>query len=511
VTTSVFYDASQRGLDMARQRGSGTTAGVTITNIYANLTALLTTGVTNVQSVNNSSNTTNPTATFSTTPTNGNAMIAIVIRGADNVSSTNGSWTQLTAQGSAGNRRVEMWWRRAGASEATTHTWTNATAALWEVTLIEFGGWAAVADPVTIAAGTNVSSTNTRTFEDIGLLCGVQAVATSGGSAGTFTDNSTAVESTTNLAVTTTTRFYQSIAQAWTNNEDQTIKFDWTTNRPFTCAQVGWRTGDSTYYAAQTYVGNGASSSDTQAGQHGFSFNTAAIPDTDTVTSATLTLQSSSSPLYPANTAVNIYSLAGASIQASNANGPAIWKTPTELGSLTRVATRAAGSAWAGSTGYAWTSDATFPAQINKTGDTTLLVATGDQQSGTTRATAELLTLEPTAGSVHYLTVIHNYQAASTVAATTSVTPAVSTATGFARTVAATLLVTPAIAVASAFSRTVAAITDMIAAVSYTASVAPINPQAVKHLTLYVKNRIALPVASKVSLTVRSILRLPEH
>jgi len=343
-------------------------------------------------------------------------------------------------------------------------------------------------------------------------MCGVQAVVTSGGSAGTFTDNSTDCESTTNLAVTTTTRFYQSIAQSWTNNEDRTVKFDWTTNRAFTRAQVGWSSGDSSLFSSVgPVVGNDASSSSGYAGQHGMSFDTSALPDADTVTSATLTLQSPTTAVFPANTAVNVYSLAGASIAASNANGPAVWETPTELQALTRVATRAAGSAWASNTAYAWTSDATFPGQISKTGSTTLLLATGDQQTGTTRATAETLSLSPAVGSVHYLTVVHNYQAASTVAATTSVTPAISTSTGYARTVAATMLVTPAVAVASAFSRTVAAITDMIAAVSYATSVAPINPQAVRTLALKVKNKIALPVASRVSLTVRSILRLPEN
>ncbi len=91
---------------MARNAATGASAGVSVSTLYSNLTTMLTTGVTVVQSVNNSATSTNPTATFGATPTNGNAMIAIVIRGSDNVSSTNGSWTQLTAQGSAGARRV---------------------------------------------------------------------------------------------------------------------------------------------------------------------------------------------------------------------------------------------------------------------------------------------------------------------------------------------------------------------------------------------------------------------
>lgn len=461
MTTSVIYDNAQRGLNMA-VGPSRTVGGVSIATIYGNLSTLFDTGVTQVQSTNNSASTTNPTATFTNTPTNGNVMIAILIRGSDNQASTGPSgWAQLDAAGTAGTRRLEFWWKRAGASEAKQHTWTNATANLWEVTLLEFGGWATKADPVKINACQNIATNTSYTHGDIGLLCGVQAVVTSGGSAGTFTDTGTNCESVTNIAVTTTTRFRTFIADAWTNRGDQTIQSSWTTSRPFTVGSVGWMNGDEITPGAIGYgVGNDSTANGTSpnyAAQLGYTYDTSSIPSANTVTSVTATYTSGpSASTWPSTATVDVYSLAGASISASNANGPAVWKTPTQLSALTRCATRAAGSAWAASTAYNWTSDAAFPGQIVKAGTTSLLLATSDQVSGTTRASDQYaqFVVGP-AGS--YLTIVHNLQAARTVAATTSLAPTIANTKGVARSLAASLTATPAISRVVATARTVAA------------------------------------------------------
>jgi len=411
VTTSVFYDAEARTVDLA-QNADASSGNVTVSTIYTNLNTMLDTGVTLVQQVNNSASTTNPNATFAATPTNGNAMIALVVRGADNVASTNASWTLLTSAGSAGARRLEVWWRRAGASEATLHTWTNGTAALWEVTLIEYGGWAAYADPQTIIAGGNLTSGTIATFTDTGILESVCAVVTSGGSAGTFTNTGTNTESVTDLPFTTTTRFRAMSVDAYTNRPTgQTNQITWTTNRVSTRAQVGWENGAQSQASGAfgRIIGNDAQTATAFAGQVGLRFDTSAIPDVDTVTSATMTLTAYNGTVaWPSNTSVNAYSLAAAAIAADNSNTRAVWKKPTEIQALTRVASRAAGSAWVANTAYTWTSDSTFPAAINKTGNTTILLATGDQQTGTLRSTQEIANISTTLGSVHYLTVIHD-------------------------------------------------------------------------------------------------------
>ena len=457
MTTSVVYGSSLRYVNLA-QNENGVTAGATVSTISSNIGTMLDTGVTLVQQVNNSATGTNPNATFTNTPTNGNAMIAVLARGGDNAASTApAGWTQLTAQGSAGTRRLEIFWKRAGASEAKLHTWTNATSGLWDLILIEFGGWAAVADPTTIIAGANVTTTTSTTFNQTGILESVCAVVTSGGSVGTFTNTGTNTESVTNLPFTTTTRFRAMSVDAWTNRpKDQTNQISWTTSRPFTRAQVGWANGTEVY--SGTYgpeVGNGTSTSDLLAAQMGMTFQTGSVPDGDTVTSATISLKAGPTVgTWPANCGLNVYSLAGTAIAASNSNTRTVWKKPTEIQALTRVATRAAGSAWTAGTVYDWTSDATFPAQINKTGDTTLLIATGDQQTGTTRATSEYANFDPTV-TLHYITIIHNFQGAATVAATLIATPTITRIASFPRSVATSLTATPVIARTVAYLRSI--------------------------------------------------------
>lgn len=578
MTTSVIYDNAIRGLNMARG-ASNLVGGVSLSTIYGNLSTLFTTGVTQVQSVNNSASTTNPTATFTNTPTNGNAMIAIVIRGSDNVATTGPSgWTQIDAAGSAGVRRLEFWWKRAGASEAKTHTWTNATAALWEVTLLEFGGWATKADPVAISTCANVATTTSHTFSDIGVLCGIQAIVTSGGSAGTFTDTGTNCESVTNVAVTTTTRFRQFIADAWTNREDQTIQSSWTTSRPFTRGSVGWPNGDSVATGSLGLaVGNDTTAVGTSAafaGQIGFTYDTSSIPTVNTVTSvtATYTAASGGSGQWPSTATMNLYSLGGASISASNANGPAVWKTPTQLSALTRCATRAAGSAWAASTAYNWTSDAAFTGQIVKGGTTSLLLATSDQAAGTTRASDQYALFTGTSGT-SYLTIVHNYQAsvsvppsgtysltlvpavtrsygakrttsasltanptiartlatARAVATSLNVTPTITRLAGFVRTIASTLTGAPSIIAnigvarsasatlttvptvnrVASFARSVTNTVGLIGGVA--ATVVPIIAALTHRVSLRVRHTVTLAVPDRIRLTVRSKLRLPEE
>jgi hypothetical protein len=458
MTTSVFYDAEARTVDLADDPGGA--GGATIATIYNNLSTMLDTGVTLTQQTNNSATSTDPNATFTNTPANGSALVAILCRGGDNVASTNGSWTLLTSAGAAGSRRLEIWWRRAGASEAKLHTWTNATSALWDLTLIEFGGWATKADPRVMSAGANLTTGTSASFNERGILAGIGAVAT-GGTAGTFLNNGTSVESVTDLPFTTTGRFRAAVFDAWTNRPiNHTTSISWTTSRASSRAMVGWPEGNeaSTISPEGRVIGNAAQAEDTHASQTGMRFATGTIPDTDTVTGATLTLTSYSGTVqYTTNTPVNVYSLAGAAITADDSNTRTVWKKPTEIQALTRVATRAAGSAWVSNTAYAWTSDATFPAAINKTGDTTLLLATGDQQSGTLRSSQEWANISATVGSVHSLTVVHSFIGSATIAGTATATPTVSGAARYARAIAASASGVASMAAALARNATVAA------------------------------------------------------
>lgn len=557
MTTSVFYDTLLRLNDLGSYQGASSTTtvgGATPKQIYDNINTFLDTGVALVQQVNNSASTTNPNATFASTPTNGNAMIALVVRGSDNIASTGPSgWTQLTANGAAGARRLEVWWKRAGASEAKLHTWTNATAALWDVTLIEFGGWAAIVDPIVVLTAANLTSGGSATFNQTGMLETVCAVVTSGGSAGTFSNNSSNMESTTDLPFTTTTRFRAMSIDAWTNRPttsagtNQTASISWTTARASTRAQVGWPNGTEDTFAAYYTVGNIAQNTAGIVGQLGMSFNTASIPDGDTVASATLTLTAPATAGYPTNSAVNVYSVS--TIAADNSNTRTVWRKPTEIQALTRVATRAAGSAWNVSTAYAWTSDATFPAAISKTGSTHLLVATGDQQAGTLRNTTEQITLSAVGGTVHYLTVVHSFIGSATVAATATATPTVTRTITRLRIIAATLTATPAIASKIQYARTVAstltALPTVVTVTNYARTIAsaltvvptiartisilrtisatitavpdlvatyfPSVPVLARKIQLRARSTIRLVGPDRIRLLVRSRIRLPEE
>lgn len=477
MTTSVIYDSALRGLNLATAADGAVSAQVATNTIYSNLSTMLTTGVTQVQSVNNSASTTNPNATFTNTPTNGNALMAIVWR-QDNIASTNASWTLLSSSGVAGNRRVEIWWRRAGASEPKLHTWTNATAATWDLTMMEFGGWAAVVNPINyFSVNQTTSVTGTGSLYDAGVLCVVSALAV-GNTVTGMTVTGTNAESTTSLPVTTTARFAGSIVDAYTNREDQTIAFSWTTARGYTVCQAGWPNGAGAPFGVGFYVGNEsttAGTATTVCGQLGLSFDTSSIPTANTVTSATLSMKTAGSGygnVWPANASIDAYSLAGASIAASNANGCAVWKTPTEIGALTRVATRAAGATTAINTTYDWTSDSAFLSNVNKASTTTLLIASSDQQTGTTRSTNQYAVLSSTAGSVHYLTIIHNLQLNRSVAATSSLTPAISRIVSTVRSAASTLNLTPAITRLASYARTIAASTTQVPAITRLASYA---------------------------------------
>jgi len=459
VTTSVFYGADKRLVDFVTDEGAGN-GPLTVKQLYDNLNTAIDTGVTLVQQINNSATSTNPNATFTNTPTNGNAMIAILCRAADNVASTGpAGWTQLTAQGSAGSRRLEIWWKRAGASEAKLHTWTNATSALWDLTMIEYGGIAATIDPVVVIGATNVTTNTTTTFLQSGFLSTICAVAT-GGAVTNFTNTGTNIETVTDLPFTTTGRFRAMNLDPWTNRESgQTNTISWTTSRAFTRAQVGWNPGtaDNDGVGLDNYVGNQTQTSQTIGAQMGLRFDTSALPNNDTIDSTTISIRTgpSGGAFWPANSAVNAYSLAAASITASNSNTRAVWKKPSELAALTKVASRAAGASTSAGTVYTWTSESAFTGQVNKTGDTTILIATADQQAGTYRATAEYCVLDPSAAN-HYLTVVHS-PPVSTVTATVTVTPTVSDIVAYLRTIAATVTATPVIATVIAYLRTITA------------------------------------------------------
>ena len=561
MATTVIYGNTLVSMSLGDSAGTTTATGSTGNQIIGNLSTYLG-GVTRVQQVNNSASTTNPSATFSTTPVSGNALIAIVIRGSDNQASTNASWTLLTSNGVAGARRLEIWWRRAGASEPTTHTWTNATAALWEVTMIECGGWASITNPTVITSATNVTTTTSYTAAQGGPLA-IGAIVTSAASAGTFTVAEPLLlggflESVGALPITTTTRFVPFYADAYVNYPDDNSNVGstrayvtWTTSRPFTTALVGWREGSTRAPGNSNFatVGQGVFTNTGAFGQTKLTFDTSTIPTANTVTSATLSLKSSTVAGWPVDTSVDAYSITSGSA-LSFSNSPTWWQTSSTIGGLTRVATRAAGSAWATSTVYTWTSDSAFISNVVKGGTTRLLLATGDQATGAGASRTNSNTCFPSGtASDHYLTIVHNFQGTATVAATLTVTPTISRTVAYARSIAASLTIAPVIARTVAYARTITlnvGLTPVVAqayafarSISTSTGLAPTVNRAVAYsrqiaatignipmilttiipaivgtprtVILKVRNTLTLTQPDTIRMKIRSVLRLPEE
>jgi len=541
MTTSVFYASAIRGVN------ANGGIGATPAGVFTNIDSLFDTGVTQTQSATSSGSTINPAATFGSTPASGSALIAVICRTADNIASTLAGWTQLTASGAGGVRRLEMWWRRAGASEPTAVTFGNATAAGWQVALYEFGGFANLYDPVTITTAVTGTSATFANFNMDGCLTAVGAVVMGTAISGMSV---AAVTGSLETATLTSSSTLHGIARVdgWTNYEGTLPRFTWTTSRAHTKGSVGWPMIGESFPGLGLAIGNGiATTANGGVFMSGLSFDTSAIPDANTVTAATLTLRPNTAVTdYPTITDTSAFSLAGAAIGVDASNTRKVIKKPSEISALTRVATRAPSLPWSSASSYDWTSDSTFAGQINLTGATTILMATEDQKAGTTRTTNQFCALSATITS-HSLTVVHNLQATATVTATVATSPVITRVAAYLRTavatvatspvitrvvtfgqsIAATVGASPVVTRTATFARSIAATVDASPVVTriatfvrtvtatvantITATGAIVITQAARVLSLFMRNTVKIPQAVTVRLFGRSTIRIPKE
>lgn len=421
MTTSVIYGSSLRGQDI--QYGT-VNPNVAASIIYSNLNTFLNTGVSRTRFTNATGSTINPTAVFSGTPASGTALLCVLLRTADNIASTMpAGWTLLTGNGAGGVRRAEVWWKRAGASEPTSVTMTNATAAAWNMTLIEYDGWAKLADPVVISAAATVASSTSVAVAGTGMMAGIVGLVNGAGSWGTATLADTTGANASRTALAATTQADCSEIVGYDNYEDSSCTYTLGTARATTRLVVGWphnTKSDVAPFGAFAGVQNTGGGLE---GQIGIEFDTSSIPIANTVSAATLTMTSGgSTALWPSSADSEIWSINSTPIAKTPSNTRTVWRTPTEIAALTKVASRAAGSAWTTSTPYAWTSDATFPAAINKASTTRLLVGTTEQRTGTLSGESQVYNISSTAGD-HFLTIVHQRETTiPTVVATANAT-----------------------------------------------------------------------------------------
>lgn len=555
MTTSVIY-ASQ-----ARQSDLNTGSPDTVTTLYNNLSTIRTTRVTRVQTVSSSGSTTNPSATFTNTPTQNNVMLAFIFRLTDNVATSLSGWTSLAGVGAAGVSRVDVLWKRAGASESKTVTFTNATAASWELTLVECGGMAAVCDPWAMMSFASIGTGSTSTSITPNGMQKCFAAVITGNTVSNFGTTASSHESST--VINGTARSCVAEFSPYFNKPNESASITWTTSRAYRRGAIGFGPPAN---ASPSGIGNAANATvGGQSSQIGYDFDTSSIPAANTITSTTFTTSMSGAT---SSTAVELFVNSSGSCVISASNTNSVWKSNTELASATKVATDPGGT----SATETFTSTASFPNAINKTGSTYLVLATEDQR---TRSAGTLLTQDIAgtgdAGKAAnaYLTIIHNLQASRTVAATTTMSPTVArsygavraiassiTATptvarivGIARTIATTVTSTPTVARTIAIARTIASAIDAVPAFVNTASInrtiqatvdaspmltatvslfrtiaatlglapsieatgsTPVTMLAHK-VTLKVRHTISLTVPDRIRVAVRSRLRLPEE
>lgn len=553
VTTSVVYGSTMRGQNVQYGGTNDVNPGVTAATIYANLTSFLTTKVTRTRFTNATGSTTNPTATFSGTPANGSALIAVILRTADNTATTLSGWTQLSNAGAGGVRQAAVWWKRAGASEPTVVTATNATAAAWNMTIIEYGGWATLADPVSISNSATVSSTTSIPVPPTGMMAGVCAIVngTSSWTSATLADNIGNNASYTQFAATTLANCSEIVG--YNNSEDAACTFTLGTARATNRLVVGWPHNTTSVVPSFGNAVGITPSNATVAGQVGIEFDTSSIPTANTVSAATLTIKSApTSVVWPSVADSEIFSINSTAIAKTASDTRTVWRTPTEITALTKVASRAAGSAYAVSTSYAWTSDASFPAAINKASTTRLLVGTSEQRTGSLAGTQQAYNISQTAGD-HFITIIHQREVtippsaavlatatastpsrlvsylrtlstvsadasptisrvvnlSRTIAASADATPLISRVVSLSRTIAASVDVTPTIVRVGTLARTISTTAQAVG--SLVADYFPFSPQLPRVIRLATRSTITLVTQSTLRLFGRSTLKLPKE
>jgi hypothetical protein len=486
VTTTVFYPAAQNSL--LQQGDTATTAARA-------LAREITQAATIAERVfaNGSGSTTMTSGTFTNTPTSGDVLIAILGRRADGQATiTNPTgWTKLTSGATSGSRSLEVWWYRSTgvAADKGSFSWTVTSATnAWGIELIRFGGSAAYADPTVKTAATAFTSTSTPAattaspdqYSDLpgmtlncivvnGTSLGAGGITSAFSGTGTAESTTSYYDSTFGAMAATVNDIYNNASTSVSYGAAYTLG----AARVGHQAQIHLEGGGQAFIGAATGYGAGINSNVTSNSFPGalvqsyLTYDTSSIPDGNTVTSATLGLRALSSMLGgfysttdPANATLQARYY-GTSITDTRGYNNSTWAlSPTGMAAKTLVATYAAASAWTNGTDYTLTSQAAFTANINKTGNTVLILTTDDFATSTARSSRETYAFDVT-GTYAPLTVVHNYQATVTLPPTgtlqVTATPTI-TRTGAAfRTLVASVTASPTITRALAATRTLAA------------------------------------------------------
>lgn len=530
------------------------------------------------------------TGTLTNTPASGDVLLVVLQYGDNNAVTTAPSgWALLTAGGTAGSRRLEIWWYRSTGVAADKGPFTfncTAGATFFGTQFFCFTGNAACGNPTVATAATSFASTadpaawtttvdNQTEVPGMVLTAFVVGGGTISGITGAFSGTGTQESHTTyidtgfNRGASSVVDLYNNADYAanatWTFGTD----WSWTTSRAGHFAVIHLVGGgridapSPNYGAGAGIKGPGSVSSPTFPGGNAETitrYDTSTIPDSNTITSATLTVRASdrmSSGLSsyltddPANADLQarLYGTGAMPNTALGNNNNHWWLTSSVFAAKTLLASHAAASAWTLNTDYNLVNSGTaLIDNISKTSGTVIAWGTSDQATSTSRTTAECYGMvDPATYST--LTVVHSFIGSATVAATLTTTPTISRTLTFARTITSSITTTPVIAQTLAYLRTIAAdltVTPTVTTISAylrsitasvttspvvtrtvsiaqtitatltaTASVAtayvPVLVGIPRQLVLKVRDRVSLPGSGRIRITVRNILRLPEE
>jgi len=264
------------------------------------------------------------------------------------------------------------------------------------------------------------------------------------------------------------------------------------------------------------------------------SFDTSSIPDANTIASTVLNLTASSG--------VNLFTFADPSVAVLEAryygtsapsnirgNNDNHWLLSTsQFAAKTLVATYPAASAWIANTSYALTSETALATNVNKTGNTVLVLSTDEYATAVAGSGTQGYAIENGAAA-SYLTVVHSLLGSATVTASATATPAISRVPSFPRTIAAAATATAALSRIASFPRTIAASVTASPSISRVASFArtiaatvtavpaivatymPLVVQLPRILRLAGRSTITLVSQSTLRLLGRSTLKLPKE
>lgn len=476
MTTSVFYASNAFGLQQffpashARAISNNLTVASTVQQVSANGT-----GVGDMIS-----------GTLTNTPTAGDVIIAVVMRADGQASTPPAGWSTLTSGGTAGSRELDVhWYRSTGiVADKGTFTFTRASGtAAWCIELFGIGGAGACGDPgVGASAGSFASATsvtptaavgNTSRSPGLVLTAFVVGGGTISGISGAFSGTGTQ-ESHTTYSNGTFTRGGVSLVDEYSNADYSAsptfgTAWSWTTSRAGHSCAI-YLEGAGTIYATSSQrltagIGSTTGGYENALGQSYAAFDTSSIPDTNTISSATLKAYGATSAPGISLGSIGYGDPTTATLQAryhgtslptntrgNNTSTP--YLSSSAFAAKTLAATFSSSSTWSTSSENTLTSESGMIGSINKTGTTAFVFSTDEYATGSAGSGAQAYAMLD-APTYMTLTVVHAFAGSATVAASLTVTPTLSRALIYARRVASTITSTPVIGQVLAFARTI--------------------------------------------------------